>query len=170
MDAQYRAPGKAGTTLKDQWWFPRVDSDDGVLDNFAGVDPGDSLLQDGEMHWEGLVKPEYAEEMDKVKGRLTDLWLLRNAAADKPPKIVELRVVDLIAAALKDDVLGKIRPVKPASSKEDSAISEQRDAYRKATGKDTWKDDPINHISDCAHFSMLLSNHWPVLLQLKYEE
>jgi hypothetical protein len=170
MDAQYRAPGGDGTLLNDQWWFPRVDSDDGVLDNFAGVDPGDSLLQDAEMHWEGLDEPEYAQDLEKVKGKLTDIWLLKNSGSEAPPQIEELRVVDLIAAALKTDVLGKVRPVKPENSKEDSAIAAQRDSYRKEMGTDQWKDDPVNQISDSAHFSSLLSNHWPVIMQLRYKE
>jgi hypothetical protein len=109
------------------------------------------------MHWEALDQPEYAESLDKVKGRLTDLWLLRSSGG-KAPKIEELRVVDLISAALKEDVLGRVRPEKPANSKEDSAIAEQRQSYRKEMGKQKWNDDPVNEISDCAHFSTLLSD------------
>ena len=170
MEATYRPPGRDGTTLKDQWWFPRADGDDGVLANFAALDPGDSLLQDDEMHWEGLEQPEYAENLEKVTGRLTDLWLLRDTGSESPPAIEELRVVDLIAAALTAGVLEKVRPIQPGDSKEDSATVDQRKQYRKEITENTLKSEALNEISDSAHFSNLLSDHWPVVLQLRFEK
>jgi hypothetical protein len=170
MEATYRPPGRDGTSLNDQWWFPRADGDDGVLDNFAAVDPGDSLLQDEEMHWEGLDQPEYAGNLDKVTGRLTDLWLLRDTGAESPPVVEELRVVDLIAAALTSEVLAEVRPKAPENSKEDSAMVSQRKEYRASIKENSLKREALNEISDGAHFSNILSDHWPVVLQLRYEK
>lgn len=168
VDAAYRPPAKEGTFLKDSWWFPRADGDDGVLENFAAVDPGNSILQDDEMHWEALETPTHARDLGKVTGALTDSWLLRHTAEDPSPIVEELRVADLIAAAMKTAVLAKARPVKPEHSQEDSAMTAQRDQYRKSLGKDLWVDGLDNEISDCAHFTRVLTEHWPVLMQIRF--
>lgn len=168
VDAEYRPPGKDGTLLKDTWWFPKAETDDGILDNFDALDPGNSLLQDEEMHWEAMEEPKHEKELEEVMGVLQDNWLLRHTGADGGPAVEELRVVDLIAAAMAADVLGKARPVKPENSKEDSAIAGKRKAYRGEVGDEEWRDGVENEISDCAHFSRLLCEHWPVVMQLRF--
>lgn len=168
VDAAYAPPTQEGTLLKDAFWFQQAEGADGVLEDFAALDPGNSLLQDEQMHWEALDLPEHADELGKVVGALTDIWLLRNSGGSPAPAIEELRPIDLIAAALSAEALGKARPVKPPQSPEDSAVATQRKAYRSAIGNDHWVEGIDNEIADGAHFARILSEHWPVLVQIRF--
>ena len=176
IDAEFVRPGLEGTVLGDEFWKTVSESKDGLLGNFTAVNLGNVILQDEEMHWEALEDPAHAKAADKLPGYLADGMSILHQRLTPPPKLQELRVIDLLAAALPAGSIEKLK-AKPIANTadggappENSAITAQFKSYHEdAVSGPEPKDDPANELSECGYFTRVLSRHWPVVTQLLLE-
>lgn len=136
VDAEFLRPGVEGTVLGDEFWKVVSETHDGLLDNFTAMNTGDVLLQDREMHWEALKDPTHAREADQLPGFLADGLTIVHQRRSAPPKVQEMRVVDLIAASLPPGAIERLK-AKPLTRTADggpppelSALLEQRKTYQ----------------------------------------
>jgi hypothetical protein len=70
------------------------------------------------------------------------------------------------AAATAPAAAAAAAPAAPAPKDEDGALVEQRAAHRAAAGYlDHWsvEDDSANRLAECAEFTAVLSDHWPLV-------
>lgn len=171
-DALYRLPSAEGSVLRDDHWKTVGEQHGALLANYAAVGLDDLLLQDERMHWEALTPPAHARKLDEVRGRLADAVLICHGRATGKPTIEELRVVDLVRAALTPELLADVD--EPSSAKdeafpsEDGALADQQRAFRQDRKAPKPDDDVANALAACRYFSHALSGHWPVITQIRW--
>jgi len=176
VQATYLRPGREGTILQQEFWQKSISNNDRLLSNFLAVDIANVSLQDDEMYWSAMDKPKHAETAEEVSGILADVFLLSNGPQGTPSAVIdEIRIVDLIAAAIPAEKLGQIRqsaaPADAAQAlpSEDSVLAAQRRARRNQTVSGPQpEENAANELADCHYFSLALSEHWPVVAQLRF--
>ncbi len=176
VDAQFLRPGLEGSVLGDAFWKRTAASHDGLLGDFSAVNPGNVLLQDQQMHWEALKKPEHSQTADKLPGSLCDGMAVLHHRSTPPPIVQEMRIVDLIAASLPTEAIEELnaRPVsKTADGKpppEHAALVAERKTYHaQSVGGPEPEQSVENELADCSCFSRMLSRHWPLVTQILLE-
>ena len=176
VDAEFQRPGVEGTVLGDEFWKVVAETRDGLLDNFVAMNPADVLLQDREMHWEALRDPTHTREADQLPGFLADSMMVVHRRRSPPPKVQEMRVVDLIAASLPADAIAALKadPINKTADggppPERSTLVGQRKIYRSESARGPEPEvDPANVLSECGYFSRMLSRHWPLVAQFLLE-
>ncbi|MCP3135981.1 hypothetical protein [Pyxidicoccus xibeiensis] len=173
MEALYQLPPQEGSVLRDDPWKSIPETQAGLLANFAAVALDNVLLQNEHMHWEAMELPRHPENLKEVAGALADTLLPCFAAADAPPLVEELRVVDLVRAALPAQSLGELDPEGKAPGDaslptEDSLLVALRERFHAGTERPTREEKPVNALAECRYFSAALSTHWPVVAQLRW--
>ncbi|HLT38379.1 MAG TPA: hypothetical protein VK034_18965 [Enhygromyxa sp.] len=173
VDALYRLPSSEGSVLRDDHWKTVGEQHGALLANYAAVGLDDLLLQDEHMHWEALTPPSHARKLDEVRGRLADAVLICHGRTTGKPDIEELRVVDLVRAALTAKLLAEADADQQSSTddslpSEDGALADQQQAFRADRQAPKPADDLANALAACRYFSHALSGHWPVITQIRW--
>ena len=176
LDGEFLRPTPEGTVLGDEFWKVVAETRDGLLGNFVAVNPGNIMLQDREMHWEALRAPEHPTDTHQLQGFLADSVTVVHHRTSPPPRVEELRVVDLIAASLSADAVASLRagPAAPTANGEAppeiaALVAQRRTYHSEALGGPEAEHEPVNELSECGYFSRTLSRHWPLLTQLMLE-
>lgn len=168
LDAEFLPARIEGTVLDDDFWKVTNERCGGLLASFTAVSPTDMQLQDQRMHWEALPPPEHPRDPGSMKGRLADGMLIVHHVAAEPPQVQELRVVDLLAAGLSAPGSA------PATSpREHGALLAERRAWAETARHvrvEAPEEDPANALAEGSYFARTLSQHWPLLTQLKLDE
>ncbi|AKQ64721.1 hypothetical protein A176_001633 [Myxococcus hansupus] len=173
MEALYQLPPQEGSVLRDDPWKSIPEAQAGLLANFSAVALDNVLLQNEHMHWDAMELPKHPENLKEVAGALADTLLPCFAAVDAPPRVEELRVVDLVRAALSAqrlsvlDAEGEARGDNPLPS-EDSLLVGPRERFQSETERPPREATPVNELAECRYFSAALSTHWPVVAQLRW--
>jgi hypothetical protein len=170
LDVQYQALADAGTVMTVHHWERIARRGPALVDNLLAVHPADVRLADRRMHWEALALPEHADDYGDVVGQLSDLLLLRDQAAEHALALENMRVVDLLRAALEPEEAKRLR-VDGTPRDEDGALAAARGKHLEATARSTRAQgsgdaDAANTIAGCVEFLRLLSNHWPIYTEL----
>lgn len=168
LDAEFLPARRQGTVLDDDFWKVTNDRREGLLTSFTAVSPTDLQLQDQRMHWEALPPPEHARDPGSVKGHLADGMLIVHHVVADPPQVQELRVVDLIAAGLASP--GGETSEAPS---ERGVLSSQRRAWARTARHERVKAptrDAANDLAEGSYFARTLSQHWPLVTQLKLDD
>ncbi|HXT17714.1 MAG TPA: hypothetical protein VN706_18895 [Gemmatimonadaceae bacterium] len=156
-----------GSVLGDSFWHATTRSAGGLLDDFTAIGAADLERHDAEMHWEALPDPKHAGTSTDVAGSVGDAVLTRNAEPRARYAVREVRVIDMMRAALGADEITTVGG-DAAPCDEDSSLGAMRASHRTATpylGPDA-PTTPTNIVAECADFLHLLSDHWPVLATL----
>ncbi len=176
FDAEFIRPSACGTVLGDDFWKVTTERHDGLLASFAAVNPADIHLQDRQMHWEAIKPHAHPQGADRLPGHLGDGLAVVHHLVTPPPVVQELRVVDLLAAALPPGRAAALRATPTTATADGAAAPElgslvaQRTAYATASRHGTSpEDDAVNALAQCSYFARSLSRHWPLLVQLKLE-
>ncbi|MDB4877252.1 MAG: hypothetical protein JWM41_3698 [Gemmatimonadetes bacterium] len=153
-----------GSVLGDSFWQTTTRERGSLLTDYTAVSAADVDQQDDEMHWEALPDPKHPKAASDVAGSLGDAVLVRNAEPRARYAVRELRVVDMMRAALTADEIADAGG-EGAAADEDNSLAGLRAAHRAATPylSDTAPTTPQNIVAECADFLHLLSDHWPVL-------
>lgn len=179
LDAEFLRPSAYGTVLGDDFWKATNERHDGLLASFTAVSPADLRLQDRHMHWEALPAPSHPREAERMPGFLADAMAIVHHLTTEPPRVQELRVVDLVAASLSPDGIQRLNATPGARTADGGpppelgALVAQRGAWAgtaRREGDPEPERDAANELAACSHFSRALSRHWPLLAQLKLDE
>jgi len=177
FDAEFIRPSTCGTVLGDDFWKVTNERHDALLASFAAVNPADVHLQDRQMHWEAIKPHAHPDAADGLPGHLGDGLAIVHHLVTPPPVVQELRVVDLLAAALPPGRAATLRATPTSATADGAAHPElgslvaQRTEYAAASRHGTSpQDDAVNALAQCSYFARVLSRHWPLLVQLKLED
>lgn len=166
-DVEYAPPLTNGTKLKIPYWEAVAERDEALLENYVAVNAADVVRQNKAMHWEAIKKDKDPQHLDKVVGRLADSLLVRCTGATRL-KAENVRVVDLVRGGLKKSTIAKVGQGNPLD--EDAAIAallEQEAkgaAHLKTVTPETTAE---NQIAAAALFARRLSDHWPVVADVR---
>ncbi len=173
LGALYQLPPQEGSVLRDDPWKSIPEAQAGLLANFSAVALDDVVLQNAHMHWDAMELPKHPENLKEVAGALADTLLPCFAAADTPPRVEELRVVDLVRAALSAQRLSELDAEGEARGEasrpsEDSLLVGPRERLHADAERPLSEAVPVNELAACRYFSAALSTHWPVVAQLRW--
>lgn len=169
-EVAYAPPLAQGSRLKLPYWEQVALRDAGLLENFMAVAAADVLQQDSSMHCEALVPGVHPASLDDVSGKLADAVLLRHTSAAPAPHLAVARVVDLLRAVLDPDVLAALGASDPLPEDGCAAAMRARHAAPPVTSQAaTAQARARNQLAAAILFARLLSDHWPILAQLRLQ-
>jgi len=167
-EVEYAPPLKQGSRLKLPYWEHIAARDEALLENFMALGPADVVRQDRSMHWEALKSDEHPEILDDVSGKLADALALRHTSGEPAPRLATTRIVDLVRAVLDPAVLPTVGADDPLPEDGCATSMRAKHAGQPAAGKDTTAQAcAANQLAEAMLFARLLSDHWPVLGELR---
>jgi hypothetical protein len=177
VDATYTMPAAEGSLLRDDFWRSATERADGLLTNFAAIGLDDIVLQNENMHWSAMDEPAHAATLPEVIGYRADALLVSHAGSSGKPAVQEMRVVDMIKAALPADRIAALAPPADPSTpapttaqfpREDAVLQSARAAAATSRSGPEPQAAPVNELAECRYFSQGLSTHWPVVAQFQW--
>lgn len=181
-----------GTVLSRPYWEALAEANEFFVANPLGMNARDIHVHDDHMHWEAIALPDHPDEIDDVAGTICDQILACQGGDTDIPVIRELRVVDLVRAALKPNSPAHSPAQTPEPAPDPSPSEPQPEAepldedgvladrvpkldgfspvLDKARVDEDAPDDPNREARAELHvaydFVRRLSDHWPLLATL----